>query len=151
MADTPAPQLVHVADLKATVAPAIEVSAGRRVIAITGGEISGPRINGVILPGGADFQVIRPDGVIELTARYAIRTDSGAMIYVENSGLRHGPLGAMERLRKGQPVDSREIYFRTTPRFETSAPEYQWLAKHIFVGMAVRLPDAVAISFYQLL
>lgn len=146
-----APQLLHVADLKATVAPALEVSSSRRIIRITGGEIRGPRVSGVILAGGADFQVIRADGVIELTARYVIRTDSGDLIYVENFGLRHGPPDAMERLRRGEPAGSGQIYFRTTPRFETAAPQYQWLTKHIFVGTAERLPDSVAISFYQVL
>ena len=145
------PELLHIADLNVTVAPAIEVSTSRRLIGITGGDVRGTRLNGVVLPGGADFQVVRPDGVVELTARYVIRGDSGALIYVENSGLRHGPPDAMERLRRGETVEPSAIYFRTTPRFETSAPEYQWLTKHIFVGAAMRLPDSVAISFYQLL
>jgi hypothetical protein len=145
------PELLHIADLKASVAPALDVGPSRRIIGITGGEVSGPRLKGIILPGGADFQIIRPDGVIELTARYVVQTDSRALIYVENFGLRHGPPEAMDRLRRGEPVDSNLIYFRTTPRFETSAPEFQWLTKHIFVGTAVRLPDSVAISFYQLL
>lgn len=148
---TAAPQLLHVADLNAFVAPAVEVSPSRRILAITGGTIHGERLNGTILPGGADFQVIRSDGVVELTARYVIRAGSGALIYVENSGLRHGPPDAMQRLRNGEHVDPSLFYFRTTPRFETSASEYQWLTKHIFVGTAVRLPDSVAISFYQLL
>lgn len=151
MPATAAIQFVHVADLKATVAPAIEVSPSRRVIAITGGEIRGPRLNGTILPGGADFQVIRANGVIELTARYVIQTDSGALLYVENFGLRHGPSDSMERLRTAKKIDPSLIYFRTTPRFETAAPEYQWLTKHVFVGIGERLPDSVAISFYQLL
>ena len=145
------PEFLHIADLTASVAPALEISTSRRIIGITGGEISGTRLNGTVLPGGADFQVIRSDGVIELTARYVIQTGSGALIYVENFGLRHGPLDAMDRLHHGEPVDSGVIYFRTTPRFETSAPEYQWLTKHIFVGTAVRLPESVAISFFQLL
>jgi len=145
------PELLHVADLKVSVAPAIEVTASRRVIGIAGGEVRGARLNGVVLPGGADFQVIRPDGVIALTARYVIRVDSGALIYVENSGLRHGSPDVMERLRRGESVDPSLVYFRTAPRFETSAPEYEWLTRHIFVGTAARLPDSVAISFYQLL
>jgi Protein of unknown function (DUF3237) len=146
-----APQFLHVADLQAFVASAIDVSPSRRIIAITGGTIRGEHLNGTILSGGADSQIIRPDGVIELTARYVIRADSGVLIYVENSGLRHGPPDAMQRLRNGEPVDPGLIYFRTTPRFETSAPEYDWLTKHIFVGTAVRLPDSVNVSFYQLL
>ena len=151
MSDRAAPQLVHVADLRARVAPAIEVSPSRRVIAITGGEALGPRIRGEILPGGADFQVVRVDGVIELRARYVIRAESGAFIYVENAGLRYGPPDAMEHLRSGKEVDASLIYFRTTPRFETSAPEFEWLTKHIFVATAARLPESVEIRFFQVL
>ena len=149
--DRAAPQLVHVADLRACVAPAIDVSPSRRVIAITGGEALGPKIRGEILPGGADFQAVRADGVIELTARYVIRAESGALIYVENSGLRHGPPYAMERLRSGKEVNANLIYFRTTPRFETSAVEFEWLTKHIFVATAARLPESVEIRFFQVL
>ena len=145
------PELLHIADLTVQIAAPIEVSPSRRVIGITGGEALGPRIRGAILPGGADFQLVRPDGVIELTARYVIRTESGSLIYVENSGLRHGPPDAMDRLRQGLEVDPRTIYFRTTPRFETAASEFQWLTKHIFVGTAARLPNGVELSFYQVL
>ena len=44
----------------------------RRVINILGGTVSGPDINGRILPGGADWQFIRPDGVADISARYTI-------------------------------------------------------------------------------
>ena len=145
------PRLEHVADLIARVDPPIEVSPTRRMIAITGGEVSGPGLNGIILPGGADVQVVRPDGTLELVARYVIQTADGALIYVENSGLRHGPPEVMEKLRRGEPVDQGLLYFRCTPRFETAAPQYQWLTRHIFLGMAARFPTHVAINFFQLL
>jgi hypothetical protein len=149
--DPAAPQLLYVADLRAYVAAAIDVSPSRRIIAITGGEVLGPKIRGEILPGGADFQVIRSDGVIEITARYVIRAESGALIYVENFGLRHGPPDAMELPRSGKNVDASLIYFRTAPRFETFAPEFEWLTKHIFIGTAKRLPESVELSFFQVL
>jgi hypothetical protein len=151
MSAQPLPQLIHIANLAVRVAPPTIVSNARRVISITGGEVSGPKMQGKVLPGGADFQVIRPDGVIELTARYVLQTDSGALIYVENTGYRHGPPEAIERLQRGEPVDPQLIYFRCTPRFETAAPEYQWLTKHVFVGTAARFPDRVELAFYQLL
>ena len=31
----------------------------RRIVPITGGEFSGPKIRGACLPGGADWQIIR--------------------------------------------------------------------------------------------
>jgi hypothetical protein len=149
--DRAAPELVPIADLSVRVAPTIDVSPARCVIGITGGEAFGPKIRGEVLPGGADFQVIRANGVIELTARYVIRADSGALIYVENSGLRHGPPNAMELLRSGKDVDPSLVYFRTAPRFETSASEFEWLTKHLFIGTAKRLPESVELRFFQVL
>jgi hypothetical protein len=148
-------ELEHVADLTVLVGQPIEVgdtAAGvRRVVPILGGEVSGPRIHGRILPAGADFQRIRPDNVAELHARYVIETQKGSHIYVENSGLRHGPAEAMERLRHGEPVDPALIYFRTTTKFETGDESFSWLARHIFVGTGVRHPNRVQLSIYQVL
>ena len=78
-----------------TLAPAQELGEAphgrRRIIPITGGRISGERVSGRVLPGGADWQVVRADGVAELDARYTIETADGALIYVSNRGVRHGP------------------------------------------------------------
>jgi hypothetical protein len=63
----------------------------RRIIGITGGRFSGAKLSGRVLPGGADWQVIRADGVADLDARYTLETDDGALIYVRNRGYRHGP------------------------------------------------------------
>jgi hypothetical protein len=149
----PAPTLEHVADLDVRVAAAVEIGAvaagTRRVIAITGGTVAGPRLSGRILPGGADFQLIRADGVAELHARYVIETDARELIYVENSGLRHGPPEAMARIKRGEPVDPALIYCRTTPRFETAAPALQWLVRDLFVASVARFPDRVAVSVYR--
>ena len=60
----------------------------RRIIPITGGEVKGERVNGKVLPFGADFQIIRPNELIDLEARYAFETDDGAVVYVENKGIR---------------------------------------------------------------
>jgi hypothetical protein len=151
MSDAAPPLLEHIANLVVRVAAPTVVSSSRRIIGITGGEILGPKIHGKVLAGGADFQVIRPDHTTELEARYVLETDSGSLIYVVNTGYRHGPPEAMERLQRGETVDPALIYFRCTPRFETAAPEYQWLTKHVFVGTAARYPDRVEMAFYQLL
>ena len=73
----------------------------RRIIGITGGKFSGPRLSGRVLPGGADWQVVRADGVAELDARYTIETADGALIYVANRGVRHGPAEVIRRLAAG--------------------------------------------------
>jgi Protein of unknown function (DUF3237) len=121
----------------------------RRVINIMGGAFSGPRLSGRILPGGADWQVVRSDGVVEVDARYTLETDDGALIYITNWGLRHGPPGVIARLGAGDKVDPGEYYFRTTPVFETGAPEYAWLNGIISVAVGERRADAVIITAYE--
>src|SRR4051812_20058861 len=148
MADIPAPELLHVADLRVRVAEPIEIGR-RRVIPIAGGDVLGPRIRGKVLPGGADYQIMRADGVSELEARYVIQTVDGHLIYVVNSGLRHGPPELMEKLRRGEPVDPASIYFRTTPRFETAAPGYEWLMRSLFLCSGARFPDRVEMRFFH--
>lgn len=120
----------------------------RRIIPITGGRVEGPRFSGEVLPGGADWQIVRVDGGAELEARYTVRTPDGALVYVRNIGLRRGPSEVLARLGRGEAVDPASYYFRTTPRFETGAPAHAWLNDVIAVGSAVRRADAVILDFY---
>src|SRR6201990_3098792 len=92
----------------------------RRIIPIVGGEVSGEKVNGKVLPFGADFQVIRPNELIDLEARYAFETDDGAVVYVENKGIRFGPVDLLQKLKRGEPVDPRLIYLRTVSHFDTA-------------------------------
>src|SRR5712664_2002256 len=62
----------------------------RRIIPILGGEVRGEGMKGTILPYGADFQTIRPNGFTELEAKYAFEMDDGAIVYIENIGIRFG-------------------------------------------------------------
>jgi len=133
------------------------VSAGdighgvRRIIPILGGEVRGEQVNGKVCPFGADYQVIRPNELIELEAKYAFETDDGAVVYVENRGLRFGPVELLQKLKRGEPVDPALIYFRTVPKFETGAGKYRWLMEHIFIGSAARHADRVVIDVHQVL
>ncbi len=153
MADIATPGLLHVADLVVRIAEPIEIGriSGnlRRVIPIAGGEVLGPRIFGKVVPGGADFQIMRADGITDLHARYVIELESGQSIYVENTGVRYGPPELMEKLRRGEPVDPALIYFRSTPRFETAAPGYEWLMRNLFICAGARFPDRVEMRFFQ--
>jgi hypothetical protein len=76
----------------------------RRIIGITGGRFAGARLSGRVLPGGADWQVIRADGVAELDARYTLEASDGALIYVRNRGYRHGPAEVLKKLSSGEEV-----------------------------------------------
>jgi hypothetical protein len=122
----------------------------RRIIPIIGGEVRGA-INGKVCAFGADFQIIRPNELIELEAKYAFETDDGAVVYVENKGIRFGPVELLQKLKRGEPVDPKLIYFRTVPKFETGAEQYRWLMEHIFVGSAARHADRVVIDVHQVL
>ena len=122
----------------------------RRIIPIIGGEVKGA-ITGKVLPFGADFQTIRPNELIELEAKYAFETDDGAVIYVENRGIRFGPIELLQSLKRGEPVDPKLIYFRTVPKFETGAKKYRWLMESLFIASAARHADRVVIDVHQVL
>jgi hypothetical protein len=123
----------------------------RRIIPITGGEVRGEGINGEVCAFGADFQIIRPNELIDLEAKYALETDDGAVIYVENKGIRFGPVDLLQKLKRGEPVDPKLIYFRTVPKFETGATKYRWLMEHLFIGSAARHADRVVIDVHQVM
>lgn len=123
----------------------------RRIIGITGGRFAGERLSGRVLPGGADWQVIRPDGVADLDARYTLETGDGALIYVRNKGYRHGPEDVIRRLASGEAVDPKLYYMRTTPWFETGDARYAWLNRIVCVGTGARLAAAVQLEFFELL
>lgn len=121
----------------------------RRIIPITGGTFAGERLSGRVLPGGADWQVVRADGVAELEARYTLETSDGALIYVRNDGYRHGPPGVLRRLAAGEAVDPASYYMRTTPRFETGDARYDWLNRTICVATGARRAAAVELEIFE--
>ncbi|CAN5489837.1 DUF3237 domain-containing protein [soil metagenome] len=123
----------------------------RRVIPILGGSVSGEGISGTIYPVGADYQTIRPDGFTEVVANYAFEMEDGAVVYIENVGMRFGPKEALDRIARGEAVDPGLIYFRSVPRFETGAPKYRWLMQNLFIGVGARHPDRVELAVHQVL
>ena len=94
----------------------------RRVVQITGGSFEGPQVRGEVI-GGADWQIVRGDGAIELDARYAIKEARGGIVQVVSQGMRHGPPEVLARLGRGEDVAPSEYFFRTIMRFETGASE----------------------------
>jgi Protein of unknown function (DUF3237) len=121
----------------------------RRVIGILGGSVRGPKLNGRVLPGGADWQVVRGDGAADIQARYTIETDSGARILVTSEGLRHGPPSVMEQLARGDNVDPSLYYFRTVMRFETADPSVDWLNRILALARGQREAHAVRLDVYE--
>lgn len=128
--------------------PTPQASGERRIINITGGEFQGARLKGKVLQGGADWQVIRTDGVAQLEARFIMHTDDGALLYVRNFGFRHGPPEVIARLFSGEVVDPAQYYFRMTPLIETGDVRYAWLNSLIMVGSGMRTKDRVIYDVY---
>lgn len=117
----------------------------RRCIPIIGGRLYG-RLNGRVLAGGADWQMLRPDGIADLDARYMLETDAGAHVEVHSRGLRVSSPTVMARMAAGERVEPSAYYMRTALRFETAAPDLQWLVGRLAVGFGERLPDLVRLT-----
>lgn len=149
----PPPTLEHVCDLAVTIAPPVEVGqtvAGlRRMIPITGGVVQGPLLNGKVLAGGADFQLILGGGTqAHLDARYVIELDDSTRVFVQNTALRVASLENSQRIMRGEPVSPDAVYFRCQPKLEAAGEKWAWLAESQFIGTGRRAPDGVFLSFY---
>ena len=120
----------------------------RRIIPITGGRFAGPRLTGEVLPNGADWQIVQPDGLARIDTRYALRTDDGALIYIQTRGFRHGPEDVLSELFQGNPVDPNRYYFRVTVDFEAGDPRYAWLNRTVAIGAGMRLARSVVYDAY---
>jgi len=123
----------------------------RRIVNILGGHVDGAKLTGRILPGGADWQIIRRDGVTDLDARYTIETTAGTRIFVLSRGMRHGPPEVIARLARGEAVDPSLYYFRTAMRFETADPDAAWLNRILAIGYGAREARAVRIAVHEVL
>ena len=128
----------------------------RRIISILGGTVRGPAVNGVsmngiVLPGGADYQVVVSDTVAELDARSMLQLEGGERIYVTNHALRRASPEVTAKLVRGEPVDASQVYFRCTPAFEVASPALEWMTEHLFVGTGRRLPDRVELAVFKVL
>jgi len=123
----------------------------RRIINILGGTVDGPKLKGKILPGGADWQIVRADGVVDLRARYTVESDAGGHILVNSEGLRHGPPEIMAALARDETVDPALYYFRAFMRFKTADPAASWLNRILAIGRGSRENRAVRIAVYEVL
>src|SRR3954454_9510410 len=123
----------------------------RRIINILGGTVEGPKFNGKILPGGADWQIVRADGVVHLQARYTAETATGGRILIDAEGYRHGPTDVMERLARDETVDPSLYFFRTFIRFEKADPASAWLNRILAIGKGARHKGAVRIEVFEVL
>jgi Protein of unknown function (DUF3237) len=152
MTDETPPRLEFLMAISAEVGELINMGAAplgeRRVVYITGGTFAGPRLRGEVI-GGADWQIARRDGALELDARYALKEERGGIVQVISQGLRHGPPEVLARLARGEAVDPASYFFRTFMRFETGAPELAFLNTAMALATAVRHARRVELRCYR--
>jgi len=150
-----APQLEFLMHIAADVGEVQTLGGGplgeRRVVAITGGRFEGPQLKGEIVAGGADWQIVRADGVLDIDARYVMRTEAGALIRVVSQGYRHGPPEVLAALGRGEDVPRDKYFFRTVMRFETGAADLLWLNRCIALASAERKARQVRLESWRLL
>jgi len=142
-------------DLNATVTETQHIGdtpfGRRRIYVVSTGTFSGPRLSGVLLPGGTDWLMRGTDGVSELDVRATLRTDDDSLIYYHYRGIYHVDAQVKDRMDRGDPVQPSEYYFRTSHRFETGEPKYRWLNTVLAVGVGRRTDTGLAYRVYQVL
>jgi len=152
-----APQLEFVCELKVTCDPGITLGPTARglrlMIPITGGTFEGPKLKGVVLSGGADYQYAdREKGRTEIEAIYTIKTDDNVLIHIRNVGLYYIPEDLRELMKKGEKFDPDKVYFRAAPKFEAPNDSiYDWLNNAIFVCKGIPAKDYVSILVWKVL
>ncbi|KDA05009.1 hypothetical protein DC31_03015 [Microbacterium sp. CH12i] len=129
------------------------VAAGtRRVIPILGGTFAGPALSGTILPGGADWNLARSDGITHLWARYTLRTEDGAHIMITNEGWGTQDDATMQRVFSGEQQNTDSWYCRTQPHFEVDLDgPVAWLNDIVCIG-SLRAPhraDRVTVDIFS--
>ena len=121
----PLPKTEFVYESVVELAPTLQLGMSpfgeRRMVPITGGTFEGPGLRGIVMPGGADRQLVRRDGSVALDAIYELQTDDGVVISVRN------------RVLSRRPKDAPAYVFSN---IELTAPEgrYGWLNDFVYVG-----------------
>ena len=123
----------------------------RRIFHVKGGAFEGPKLKGVVLPGGGDWTLGRSDGSSRLDVRITLRTDDGHLIYAHYPGILYRPPDVVRRLREGESIQPTEYYFRTAPFFETASVKYDWLNRVVAMGIGERTETGVAYRVYAVL
>lgn len=146
----------HLTRLDVELGPVLDIGpvpgGHRRIIPITGGTFTGARLNGRILPGGADWNLVRPDGTVYLWARYTLMADDGTLIMITNDGFQPGSPEVMARILAGEQIEMSDWYAKTRPTFEVSGEKYAFLNTRVFVGSLTPAGRrAVSIDVHELL
>jgi hypothetical protein len=116
-----------------------KTATGRRRIApVAGGVFEGKRLSGVVLPGGADWVLMRPDDDFTIDVRLILQTQDEALIYLSYQGLFKTSPENHERMRRRERLPPEEYSIRTVARFETGAPGLAWLNDCLAIGVGTQ-------------
>jgi hypothetical protein len=150
----PPPALVPMTRIVCAVDEIVTLGAApygeRRYVALGAGTAQGPELNGSVVEGGIDWQLLRADGVLDIAAHYVIRTHDGALVEVRSEGMRHGPPDVMERLARGEAVPPDQYFFRTVMRFTTGDARWQHLNRTMAIARGEREARVVTLDVYRL-
>lgn len=135
------PNLSHLFTLSASVGDSNdtgEAPTGRRIRDSVGeGTFVGERLRGQLMPGSADWRLLRPDFSSVIDARVMLRTDDGAFIYMSYGGRVVVPADLLGQARdpaRRHLLDPATYYIRVAPTFETGAANYRWMNDIVCIG-----------------
>jgi hypothetical protein len=155
MTDSDAITLAPLLTVEAALGPIVSVGktprGHARMVTILSGTFAGPEARGRILPGGADWQELRPDGVLEIRAHYLLETDDGEIIEVKSEGVRSASAEVLARINRGEAVSSSEYYFRTAIRLATASARLARYNDLLAVARGERRASSVVISVFEVL
>lgn len=137
------------ADLKAPVDVGKGPYGQRTIFDVTAGTFKGEKLSGTILPSGGDWILIDDQGVGHLDVRITLKTDDGALLYVQYHGVLEMTEAVMTAIAGGKPTEFGDIYFMTQPRVETGDERYKWLNNIVAVAEGRVVESAVEYQVYE--
>jgi len=124
----------------------------RGFVAAAGGTVTGPRLNGKVVPySGGDWALYRNDHTVQFSARYMLEADDGTQIYMQNVGYRHASPEVAARMEALEPVAPEEYYFRVTPTFECPRGPHDWLTRTLIIGTTQRFAGHSVFTYFAVL
>lgn len=135
--------LIQECTFSATLKPPLQIGVGpagaRTYYEISGGEISGDRLRGVVR-GGGEWALIGADGHLRVDVRAQIETHDSAFLYLQYLGLLEINATVQKAIADQTGTRFEDQHFYTNPRFETGDARYAWLNTTFFIGEGRVLP-----------
>jgi hypothetical protein len=120
--------------LKGDIGEPVSGNENLMIFEVLNASIEGPRVRGEIVAPMGDWIRIMPNGNWKLDVRFTIRTDDGEFVYCNYTGILRMDEGLGERIAAGESIDGDDMYFRSTPYFETTSKKYAWMNDIVCIG-----------------